>query len=479
MSGISVGDGAIVAAGSVVTKDVPPYAIVGGVPAKIIRYRFPENIVSQLVAIKWWNLPDEIIKQKINMFQTEKIDIAQFNELCIKQLNTLGGGKKKRVLIFNGYYTPARKYGGPLTSCKNVVKTCSDEFDIYIVARNHDVGSKDVFPNLHTGWKNIDGAMVKYIADNELNFDKKGLRNLLTNIKPDLIWFAGILTPQIRLLTLRLGQEMHIPILLSPRGEVSADRIRIKGLKKKLYLFLTKYMGFYKESFYHATSDDEIIGLKKYVNATDDRIFLVPNIGVPLQKQRENYIKNAGELRVVFIARIHMVKNIKLAIEAVCKMHSKVIFDVYGPLEQPEYWDECMEIVKNAPSNVCITYCGQLEPIDVGECFRNYDCFIFPTINENYGHSIAEALANSVPVVLSKDTTPWNSIDGCAGYVCPLDNISAFTSALEKIAELNNEEYHSLQENVRNYYQITSNKDNAISGHKNMFNSIIENYHTR
>lgn len=53
-SGITVGDGAIVAAGALVTKDVPPYAIVGGVPAKIIRYRFSEKVINQLLKLKWW-----------------------------------------------------------------------------------------------------------------------------------------------------------------------------------------------------------------------------------------------------------------------------------------------------------------------------------------------------------------------------------------------------------------------------------------
>lgn len=53
-SGVTVGDGAIVAAGSLVTKDVPPYAIVGGVPAKVIKYRFPEEIIEKLLELQWW-----------------------------------------------------------------------------------------------------------------------------------------------------------------------------------------------------------------------------------------------------------------------------------------------------------------------------------------------------------------------------------------------------------------------------------------
>lgn len=56
MAGVNVGDGVIIAAGSVVTKDVPPYAIVAGVPAEIKRFRFPERTIERLLQIKWWDL---------------------------------------------------------------------------------------------------------------------------------------------------------------------------------------------------------------------------------------------------------------------------------------------------------------------------------------------------------------------------------------------------------------------------------------
>lgn len=68
MNGVTIGDGAIVGACSVVTKDVPPYAIVAGVPAKVIKYRYSQNIIDKLIKIKWWNLSDEEITRRIGVF---------------------------------------------------------------------------------------------------------------------------------------------------------------------------------------------------------------------------------------------------------------------------------------------------------------------------------------------------------------------------------------------------------------------------
>ena len=70
LSGVTIGDGAIVGANSVVARDVPAYAVVAGNPARTIKYRFSEDVISELLRIAWWNWPDDKITHEMGLMQS-------------------------------------------------------------------------------------------------------------------------------------------------------------------------------------------------------------------------------------------------------------------------------------------------------------------------------------------------------------------------------------------------------------------------
>ena len=74
MSGITIGDGAVIAANSHIVKNVEPYSIVGGNPAKLIKYRFTPKQIEELLEIKWWNLDENIINNNLKLFLNNDID---------------------------------------------------------------------------------------------------------------------------------------------------------------------------------------------------------------------------------------------------------------------------------------------------------------------------------------------------------------------------------------------------------------------
>ena len=77
MQGVTIGDGAIIGTRALVTKDVPPYCVVGGVPAKIIKKRFPYETISKLKEMQWWDWPEEKIKSNLSAIQSGNINMLK------------------------------------------------------------------------------------------------------------------------------------------------------------------------------------------------------------------------------------------------------------------------------------------------------------------------------------------------------------------------------------------------------------------
>lgn len=367
---------------------------------------------------------------------------------------------KKRVLVLNGQYAPGYKGGGPIQSCVNMVENLYEQFDFYVLCADRDYKVTVPYSGVKINqWNEVGHAKVYYLSPDKQ--DLKDFKEVINSIDYDVMYLNGFFSPifTIRpLLLRRMGKLKKKPVILTPRGDFTGG-CENKKLKKYSYIYLVKLLGLYNGLLWHATSDIEKRDIKqKFPKAN---VFTVPNLPAKFVPKKPCITKEHGELRLVFVSRIFPKKNIKYALEVLSKItDGNVIFDIYGPMEDKGYWAECEELIKKMPDNVKVKYCGEVEHMDIPHIFEQYHAFFFPTLGENYGHVIVEAMMNNCLCVLSKGVTPWDDYNKCGDFVHSLNDTVAFRNAIHKLIKMCNQEF---QERLRMNNKYIAEKVDASS----------------
>ena len=172
---------------------------------------------------------------------------------------------------------------------------------------------------------------------------------------------------------------------------------------------------------------------------------------------------------MVFISRIHPKKNLLYAIECLSDVSGEVHFDIYGSIENKEYWEECKKAIELLPDNIHVQYCGLVEHDKVHDVFSNYDAFLFPTLSENYGHVIAEALLSGCPVIIS-DQTPWTDVNNFGvGKAISLTDKKVMSNAVQAIVDMDNDAMNEERIRIRDYLNIKLKIDETTIEYERVF----------
>lgn len=377
----------------------------------------------------------------------------------------------KKILIFYSGYIPGKRYGGPVTSIYHFTEMFGGMFELRVVCKNHDFLTKEKYSGIKSGWNKVGKAKVLYLSDRE--FRGKNFKKIINKVNPDLIYTSSIFSATMNIPLLWISKKNNIPVLLAPRGELSSDRLQSKKWKKTPYLFLLKKSCLLNHIMFQATSDAERADIMRVLSIKGDNLFVVPNIPCSFQ-QKDEIRKEKGIIKIITASRIQHKNNQLYSIKLVNRMKSKVFFDIYGPKEDMEYWSECEREISKAPENVTYTYRGNLPLTEIEKVYLNYDCLLHPTFSENYGHVIVEAFCHDCPIVISRGTTPWDSIqDVGGGYTCSLNSDEAFIEALEHIAQMDTKEYRILVDGTRTYSKQL-NMEEIRTEYLNMISETIE-----
>ncbi|GGR36149.1 glycosyltransferase family 4 protein [Deinococcus ruber] len=365
--------------------------------------------------------------------------------------------KRYDVLIVISHYLPGRSSGGPVTSIENLVKKLGNQIRIVIVTQNYDLDGSLYSNIIPLQVYKVENADVIYLNKEDFRFST--IQGLAEQLKVSCIYlnsfFSKITVESLfRMWLLR----KNIRVVVAVRGEFSPGALKIKAWKKQLYIKLSRNIGIMRHVIFQATSAREEHDITKNLGKVQTMISMDIPADIEMITTSEKHANSTTKL--VFISRIVPMKNLTYALRCLSKVKGDIIFDIFGTLEDHDYWEECKNIIAELPPNIRVKYNGVLKHDMVRKKFQEYDAFLFPTAGENLGHVIFESLSAGCPVIIS-DQTPWQDLE-CkgVGWVIPLEKPDIFTDTIQNIMKETAGEKHERSGKCLKYaIDISQDKD--------------------
>lgn len=385
--------------------------------------------------------------------------------------------ESKNILAFVSYYLPSYKAGGPVKTIQNMVEQL-EGYHFSVVTRDRDLGDQKPFSNIKIkSWEKLEKAFVMYLDPDGLSL--RNMSRVINNSDFEVLYlnsffdFVFTIKP---LLASRLGLIKPCPIVLAPRGEFSTGALALNSFKKKLFIKLSKFFKLYQNIIWQASSELEKQDIVKALDIEPSTVFIAKDLPPKVATSTGDKTLKANEIcRVVFLSRISPKKNLDFALLTLGKVRSSLIFDIYGPIEDEEYWQSCLKLIEQLPSNIKVNYCDAVKPEQVASIFSSYDLFFFPTRGENYGHVIAESLSSGTPVLLS-DQTPWlDMASDELGWDLPLD-LDLFAQKIEEVAEMDSKGRLDWRRKVAVNSISKINNDQDITDNIHLFQFAVERF---
>jgi len=348
--------------------------------------------------------------------------------------------RKKCILVFSDWYAPGYKAGGPIRSCVNFAQQMRDTYDIYIFTSDRDLGDKFSYEGITTDkWINGDGIKIFYASPENVSW-KKVLRQLKL-ITPDFIYLNSMFSRYYSLYPLlmkRLGYTTA-SVVLAPRGMLKSTAIQYKTIKKSFFLKALKAIGVPELVCFHATDEKEVEDIFQWFGV-NVKVQLISNFAAG-QSGFEPINKPTGHLRLIFVGRVHPIKNLLFLLQILRETNCEIHLTIVAAIEDKNYWEQCQSVINAFPERIKTILMEDVPHSKIECLIKEHHLFVLPTLGENFGHAIFEALAAGRPVLIS-DQTPWKGLAlQCAGWDIPLNEANTFKDVIEEVAAMDSMEF--------------------------------------
>jgi glycosyltransferase involved in cell wall biosynthesis len=380
--------------------------------------------------------------------------------------------EKPKVLVLAMWQFPEHTATGPNQSLEGFITALKSQYEFYVVGIDRYPAEKTA-REAPSGWHEINGGRRIYAKLK--GYFWRTLRKIIHDTPHDIVllnsFFDRIFTiPYLLMRQLRMISRK--PVILSPHGEFSPGALALGNFKKKLYLLFYRVTGIGSSILLHATSNAERQQFQQNKLPCKD-IIIAENIAplAPLPPPANDTEQNT--LHIIFLSRITKIKNLEFAIRVLCEASSNITFDIYGPIADNDYWALCEGLCASTPSNVHISYKGEVPHDDVPQVIAQYDLLFLPTKGENFGYVIHEALMSGVPILISNQT-PWRNLENAgAGWDLPLSDKAAFLEKIEFLARLHPNEREKWRKGARAFAENKHKQSRAIADTYAMFEKAL------
>lgn len=313
---------------------------------------------------------------------------------------------------------------------------------------------------------------VKFSIVNFFSLWKKNLK-ILKEVNPDLVHINGIWRPECWLFQIA-AQNMGIPVVLSTHGMLEPYILSKNWLKKKVALLIYQHQALMNIDFFHVTAKSELHQIRKLGYKQPAKII---GNGVDISEivQKEDW-NSKGQIRVLFLSRIHPKKGVEYLIDALSKLQAHSLRVIIAGEGELDYIESLKRRSRERGVSNSIDFIGSVHGKKKWELYASSDLFILPTYSENFGIVIIEALATGIPVITTKGA-PWKDLEvyKCGYWIdLTVENlVTALETAVTNSSKLNKEMGLRGRNLVLKKYDIKLIGEKMIKFYKSIINQTI------
>lgn len=360
-----------------------------------------------------------------------------------------GDHRRARVLIVAGTFLPGVRGGGHIRSIASIIETLGSQFDFHLLCGDRDFGETRPYPDIRPyEWTKVGQAHVMYLPPGQLTVRR--YRAVLRDLRPHVIYLNTAFSIREFVIPAILARVCapRIPVVVAPRGCLDPGALSLKSTKKRCFLRALRLSRLPDMLTWQASTASEARFIRQALG--DVPVAIASNIPSPIPRTIwQPVTKVPGELRLIFFSRIAEKKQLHYLLERLKVVHGRIDLTVAGPVEDTQYWARCEQIVRSQLPHLRMTLLGTIPHPDVHRVLASHHFFALPTLGENFGHAILEALDAGVGVLVS-DRTPWTHLAELgAGWDIPLEDPRAWEQTLQHCVDMENATFRILSRAAR------------------------------